>query len=171
MLTRCFQVKCDPKEGKYHRSFSFFHERWSDLLIAACCQLYHGDVVPKDVQAAVASIKTSRPRRTMSIPTLWQDYWGQWRFPRWVVLWGKHTVSLYITFPSTLIFCLSRLTQQARFPADSMPQNNKLISRKRVCCHEPPCGRKCLRSERCRTKSWQEQAEQCLRERMSNSKG
>ena len=26
----------------------------------ACCLLYRGDVVPKDVQAAVASIKTKR---------------------------------------------------------------------------------------------------------------
>ena len=53
---------------------------------------------------------------------------------------------------------MSRLTQRARFPADSMPQNDKLISRKRMCCHEPPCGRKHLRSERCRTKSRREQA-------------
>jgi len=37
-------VKCDPKDGKF----------------MACCLLYRGDVVPKDVQAAVASIKTKR---------------------------------------------------------------------------------------------------------------
>ncbi|KAF8914166.1 alpha tubulin [Gymnopilus junonius] len=49
MTFSCFEsgnqmVKCDPKEGKY----------------MACCLLYRGDVVPKDVQAAVASIKTKR---------------------------------------------------------------------------------------------------------------
>jgi len=30
------------------------------FLVVACCLLYRGDVVPKDVQAAVASIKTKR---------------------------------------------------------------------------------------------------------------
>jgi len=49
MTFACFEhgnqmVKCDPKEGKY----------------MACCLLYRGDVVPKDTQAAVASIKTKR---------------------------------------------------------------------------------------------------------------
>lgn len=49
MTFSCFEngnqmVKCDAKEGKY----------------MACCLLYRGDVVPKDVQAAVASIKTKR---------------------------------------------------------------------------------------------------------------
>ncbi|MBN3326317.1 TBA1C protein, partial [Atractosteus spatula] len=37
-------VKCDPRRGKY----------------MACCLLYRGDVVPKDVNAAIASIKTRR---------------------------------------------------------------------------------------------------------------
>uniref|UniRef100_A0A0N5A2I7 Tubulin alpha chain n=1 Tax=Parastrongyloides trichosuri TaxID=131310 RepID=A0A0N5A2I7_PARTI len=37
-------VKCDPRNGKY----------------MACCLLYRGDVVPKDVNAAIASIKTKR---------------------------------------------------------------------------------------------------------------
>merc|ERR1712178_533501 len=37
-------VKCDPRNGKY----------------MACCLLYRGDVVPKDVNAAIASIKTER---------------------------------------------------------------------------------------------------------------
>ncbi|GAB5588429.1 Tubulin alpha-1C chain [Umbelopsis nana] len=37
-------VKCDPRNGKY----------------MACCLLYRGDVVPKDTNAAVASIKTKR---------------------------------------------------------------------------------------------------------------
>lgn len=38
------QVKCDPRQGKY----------------MACCLLYRGDVVPKDCNAAIASIKTKR---------------------------------------------------------------------------------------------------------------
>ena len=37
-------VKCDPREGKY----------------MAICLLYRGDVVPKDVNAAIASIKNSK---------------------------------------------------------------------------------------------------------------
>jgi tubulin alpha len=37
-------AKCDPRHGKY----------------MACCLMYRGDVVPKDVNAAVASIKTRR---------------------------------------------------------------------------------------------------------------
>ena len=45
----CFEpnnqmVKCDPREGKY----------------MAICLLYRGDVVPKDVNAAIASIKNSK---------------------------------------------------------------------------------------------------------------
>ena len=45
----CFEpanqmVKCDPRHGKY----------------MACCLLYSGDVVPKDVNAAIATIKTKR---------------------------------------------------------------------------------------------------------------
>lgn len=45
----CFEpanqmVKCDPRSGKY----------------MAVCLLYRGDVVPKDVNAAIASIKTKR---------------------------------------------------------------------------------------------------------------
>ncbi|KAM4697421.1 tubulin alpha-1A chain-like [Rhinophrynus dorsalis] len=45
----CFEpanqmVKCDPRHGKY----------------MACCLLYRGDVVPKDVNAATASIKNKR---------------------------------------------------------------------------------------------------------------
>ena len=43
----CFEpanqmVKCDPRHGKY----------------MACCLLYRGDVVPKDVNAAIATIQT-----------------------------------------------------------------------------------------------------------------
>ena len=37
-------VKCDPRHGKY----------------MACCLLFRGDVVPKDVNAAIATIKTKR---------------------------------------------------------------------------------------------------------------
>jgi len=37
-------VKCDPRHGKY----------------MACCMMYRGDVVPKDVNAAIATIKTKR---------------------------------------------------------------------------------------------------------------
>ncbi|XP_006888790.1 PREDICTED: tubulin alpha-1A chain-like [Elephantulus edwardii] len=45
----CFEpanqmVKCDPRHGKY----------------MACCLLYRGDVIPKDVNAAIATIKTKR---------------------------------------------------------------------------------------------------------------
>ncbi|EIE84977.1 tubulin alpha-1 chain [Rhizopus delemar RA 99-880] len=45
----CFEpnnqmVKCDPRNGKY----------------MACCLLYRGDVVPKDTNAAIATIKTKR---------------------------------------------------------------------------------------------------------------
>merc|ERR1711912_213252 len=40
----CCMVKCDPRHGKY----------------MACCMMYRGDVVPKDVNAAVATIKTKR---------------------------------------------------------------------------------------------------------------
>lgn len=45
----CFEpanqmVKCDPRHGKY----------------MACCMLYRGDVVPKDVNAVIATIKTNR---------------------------------------------------------------------------------------------------------------
>merc|ERR1711881_262077 len=37
-------VKCDPRHGKY----------------MACCTMFRGDVVPKDTNAAVATIKTKR---------------------------------------------------------------------------------------------------------------
>ena len=37
-------VKCDPRNGKY----------------MACCLLYRGDVVPKDVNTAISAIKTKR---------------------------------------------------------------------------------------------------------------
>jgi len=49
LTTACFEpanmmAKCDPRHGKY----------------MACCLMYRGDVVPKDVNAAVANIKTKR---------------------------------------------------------------------------------------------------------------
>jgi len=49
MTFSCFEsnnqmVKCDPRQGKY----------------MACCLLYRGDVVPRDANAAVTSVKTKR---------------------------------------------------------------------------------------------------------------
>ena len=49
ITNECFEpanqmVKCDPRHGKY----------------MACCLLFRGDVVPKDVNAAIANIKTKR---------------------------------------------------------------------------------------------------------------
>ncbi|XP_072178367.1 tubulin alpha-1 chain-like isoform X1 [Diadema setosum] len=49
ITSSCFEVghqmvKCDPRNGKY----------------MACCLLYRGDVVPKDINAAIAKIKTKR---------------------------------------------------------------------------------------------------------------
>lgn len=45
----CFEpgsqmVKCDPRNGKY----------------MACCLLYRGDVVPKEINSAISTIKTKR---------------------------------------------------------------------------------------------------------------
>ena len=67
MTFSCFEngnqmVKCDPKEGKYSELSCFSWQQITDRLffVVACCLLYRGDVVPKDVQAAVASIKTKR---------------------------------------------------------------------------------------------------------------
>ena len=37
-------MKCDPRHGKY----------------MACCLLFRGDVVPKDVNSAIATIKSKR---------------------------------------------------------------------------------------------------------------
>ena len=49
LTNACFEpgnqmVKCDPRHGKY----------------MACCLLYRGDVVPKDVSSSIAHIKTQR---------------------------------------------------------------------------------------------------------------
>ncbi|KAL2548319.1 tubulin alpha-1 chain-like [Forsythia ovata] len=43
-------AKCDPRHGKY----------------MACCLMYRGDVVPKDVESAVATIKTKRTSKSKS---------------------------------------------------------------------------------------------------------
>ncbi len=40
----CMMVKCDARHGKF----------------MACCLMYNGDVVPKGVNVAVATIKTKR---------------------------------------------------------------------------------------------------------------
>lgn len=49
ITNQCFEpanqlVKCDPRHGKY----------------MACCLLYRGDVVPKDVNAAISTVKSKR---------------------------------------------------------------------------------------------------------------
>lgn len=49
ITTACFEpqnqmVKCDPRHGKY----------------MSCCLLYRGDIVPKDVTAAISNIKSKR---------------------------------------------------------------------------------------------------------------
>ncbi|CAK6434541.1 unnamed protein product [Pipistrellus nathusii] len=49
LTSACFEpanqmLKCDPRRGKY----------------MACCLFYRGDVVPKDINAAIASIRTKR---------------------------------------------------------------------------------------------------------------
>jgi tubulin alpha len=53
-------VKCDPRHGNYF----FFYLRINLFKYLgkymACCLLYRGDVVPKDVNAAIATIKTKR---------------------------------------------------------------------------------------------------------------
>jgi tubulin alpha len=54
ITTACFEpanqmVKCDPRMGKY----------------MACCMLYRGDVVPKDVNAAIAQIKVLRDKKDL----------------------------------------------------------------------------------------------------------
>merc|ERR1712072_1622670 len=45
-------TKCDPRHGKY----------------MACCLMYRGDVVPKDVNASVATIKTKRTIQFVDLP-------------------------------------------------------------------------------------------------------
>ncbi|XP_055486920.1 tubulin alpha chain-like [Leucoraja erinacea] len=54
----CFEpanqmLKCDPRQGKY----------------MACCMMYRGDVVPKDVNASIATIKTKRSIQFVDCPS------------------------------------------------------------------------------------------------------
>lgn len=62
----CFEpcnqmVKCDPRHGKY----------------MACCMLYRGDVVAKDVNAAIATIKAKHTIQFVDwCPTGFKASWG-----------------------------------------------------------------------------------------------
>lgn len=66
MTFSCFEtgnqmVKCDPREGKYSEPYIVLHLATALItFLVACALLYRGDVVPKDVNAAVAIIKTKR---------------------------------------------------------------------------------------------------------------
>ena len=76
----CFEpanqmVKCDPRHGKY----------------MACCMLYRGDVVPKDVNAAIATIKT---KRTIQV---------------WSSLMINTTVAILYPLSFFLFFCLENI--------------------------------------------------------------
>ncbi|KAF5187293.1 Tubulin alpha chain [Thalictrum thalictroides] len=51
--------KCDPRHGKY----------------MACCLMYRGDVVPKDVNAAVATIKKKQTVQFVECLTLLIHTW------------------------------------------------------------------------------------------------
>ena len=56
MTNACFEassqmVKCDPRQGKY----------------MACCLLYRGDCVPRDVNAAVVNVKTKRTIQSVQL--------------------------------------------------------------------------------------------------------
>ena len=64
----------------------------------ACCMLYRGDVVPKDVNAAIAQIKTKSNRLEKNISddvilnAIFQpkkDYSICWLVPYWVQSWNK----------------------------------------------------------------------------------
>jgi hypothetical protein len=56
-------AKCDPRHGKY----------------MACCLMYRGDVVPKDVNAAVATIKTKRTVQFVDWYDVIPFYIGSWQ--------------------------------------------------------------------------------------------
>ena len=66
MTFSCFEsgnqmVKCDPREGRYSEwIWLLLYEPYLQVDVVACALLYRGDVVPKDVNAAVAVIKTKR---------------------------------------------------------------------------------------------------------------
>ena len=64
-------VKCDPKNGKY----------------MAVCLLYRGDVVPKDVNAAIAAVKTQKSIQFVD----WCPTGFKVRLAFWLLL-------LYLTF-------------------------------------------------------------------------
>ena len=65
----CFEptnqmVQCDPRHGKVREGHcGFIHFRISLKIFfqyMACCLLYRGDVVPKDVNSAIMNIKSQR---------------------------------------------------------------------------------------------------------------
>ncbi len=73
MTFSCFEsnnqmVKCDPRQGKYMWVSSACEgqgvflgaDGGVDRACRACCLLYRGDVVPRDANAAVTSVKTKR---------------------------------------------------------------------------------------------------------------
>lgn len=75
MTFSCFEhgnqmVKCDPRDGKYSTSSPDLPLAPKFMLndicllsfpcVVACCLLYRGDVVSKDVNVAVQTIKTKR---------------------------------------------------------------------------------------------------------------
>uniref|UniRef100_A0A1I7WND5 Tubulin_C domain-containing protein n=1 Tax=Heterorhabditis bacteriophora TaxID=37862 RepID=A0A1I7WND5_HETBA len=60
-------VKCDPRRGKYMVRYEMFtligsinDNRVEILTMLAVCLLYRGDVVPKDINSAISSVKTKR---------------------------------------------------------------------------------------------------------------
>ncbi len=55
-------VKCDPQHGKFKINIGIYSIVFFSIIgkYMACCMLYRGDVVPKDVSAAIATIKTKR---------------------------------------------------------------------------------------------------------------
>ena len=77
----CFEpanqmVKCDPRHGKY----------------MACCMLYRGDVVPKDVNAAIATIKT---KRTIQVSVLFDAGYSM----VYLFVLAEYGLQLYLIFP------------------------------------------------------------------------
>ena len=72
ITTSCFEpqnqmVKCDPRLGRSIECYELLLQRTQALHLdlfagkyMACCLLYRGDVVPKDVNSAIAAIKNKR---------------------------------------------------------------------------------------------------------------
>ena len=52
-------VKCEPRQGK--STYSNSRLRLDLGKYMSCCLLYRGDVVPKDVNAAISNIKVRHP--------------------------------------------------------------------------------------------------------------